>query len=74
MTGLFENCSKLTDLTPLANWQTGKVTNMSAMFRNCVKLTNTVGINSWNISKVRYFEKMFTNCPSYPVWYDTYYN
>ena len=74
MGGMFENCSKLTDLTPLANWQTGKVTNMSAMFRNCVKLTNTVGINSWNISKVRYFEKMFTNCPSYPVWYDTYYN
>ena len=71
---MFYNCSKLTDLTPLANWQTGKVINMSAMFRNCVKLTNTVGINSWNISKVRYFEKMFTNCPSYPVWYDTYYN
>ena len=74
MSDMFKNCSKLTDLTPLANWQTGKVTNMSAMFRNCVKLTNTVGINSWNISKVRYFEKMFTNCPSYPVWYDTYYN
>ena len=74
MCEMFEDCSQLTDLTPLANWQTGKVDNMSAMFRNCVKLTNTVGINSWNISKVRYFEKMFTNCPSYPVWYDTYYN
>ena len=74
MCQMFEDCSQLTDLTPLANWQTGKVDNMSAMFRNCVKLTNTVGINSWNISKVRYFEKMFTNCPSYPVWYDTYYN
>ena len=74
MSDVFENCSKLTDLTPLANWQTGKVNNMSAMFRNCVKLTNTVGINSWNTSKVRYFEKMFTNCPSYPVWYNTYYN
>ena len=74
MSNVFENCSKLTDLTPLANWQTGKVNNMSAMFMNCVKLTNTVGINSWNTSKVRYFEKMFTNCPSYPVWYNTYYN
>ena len=74
MCEMFADCSQLTDLTPLANWQTGKVINMSAMFRNCVKLTNTVGINSWNISKVRYFEKMFTNCPSYPVWYDTYYN
>ena len=74
MGGMFDNCSELTDLTPLANWQTGKVANMSAMFRNCVKLTNTVGINSWNTSKVRYFEKMFTNCPSYPVWYNTYYN
>ncbi len=74
MNGTFDGCSELTDLTPLANWQTGKVINMSAMFRNCVKLTNTVGINSWNISKVRYFEKMFTNCPSYPVWYNTYYN
>ena len=71
---MFLGCSELTDLTPLTNWQTGKVINMSAMFRNCVKLTNTVGINSWNISKVRYFEKMFTNCPSYPVWYNTYYN
>ena len=74
MNGTFDGCSELTDLTPLTNWQTGKVINMSAMFRNCVKLTNTVGINSWNISKVRYFEKMFTNCPSYPVWYNTYYN
>ena len=74
MNGTFDGCSELTDLTPLTNWQTGKVDNMSAMFRNCVKLTNTVGINSWNISKVRYFEKMFTNCPSYPVWYNTYYN
>ena len=74
MGGMFNGCSELTDLTPLANWQTGKVNNMSAMFRNCVKLTNTVGINSWNTSKVRYFEKMFTNCPSYPVWYNTYYN
>ena len=74
MCQMFDGCSELTDLTPLTNWQTGKVINMSAMFRNCVKLTNTVGINSWNISKVRYFEKMFTNCPSYPVWYDTYYN
>ena len=74
MGGMFDGCSELTDLTPLANWQTGKVNNMSAMFMNCVKLTNTVGINSWNTSKVRYFEKMFTNCPSYPVWYNTYYN
>ena len=74
MGGMFDGCSELTALTPLTNWQTGKVTNMSAMFRNCVKLTNTVGINSWNISKVRYFGKMFTNCPSYPVWYNTYYN
>ncbi len=74
MGSMFDGCSELTDLTPLANWQTGKVDNMSAMFMNCVKLTNTVGINSWNTSKVRHFEKMFTNCPSYPVWYDTYYN
>ena len=61
MGSMFANCSSLTDLMGLHEWDTSSVTYMSSMFANCSSLTS-LDLSSWNVRSVEGFENMFYNC------------
>lgn len=62
-TRLFSGCSKLTDLTGLADWNTSNVTNMNQMFYGCSSLTDLSPLAKWNVSNVTNMSYMFMKCP-----------
>ena len=62
--GLFYDCSDLTDLTGLSDWDVSNVTDMNSMFSNCSSLTDLTGISGWNVYKVTNMSYMFSNCSS----------
>ena len=68
---MFANCSSLTDITGLSNWDTAKVTNMSYMF-DSTKITSLDALapnknnnpNIWNTGNVTNMSRMFQSCTS----------
>ena len=59
---LFYDCSNLTDISALADWNVSNVTNMSSMFYRCSKLTNLTPLEHWNVSNVTNMGSMFNGC------------
>lgn len=68
MSYMFYNCSALTNLTPLSNWDVPNVTLVNNMFSGCYKLADSSAINDWDILKVTNFKYMFESCPSHPTF------
>ena len=61
---IFYLCSSLTDITPLANWNASRVTNMRSMFYKCTSLTDITPIANWDTSSVINATWMFAYCSS----------
>ena len=51
----------LTDLTPFANWDVSKVTNMYATFYSAMNLTSLTGVEGWETGNVETMAYMFYN-------------
>ena len=49
----------ITDLTPLRNWNTSKVTDMERLFQGNVDLESLNGLENWNTSNVTTMRGMF---------------
>jgi pilin isopeptide linkage protein/uncharacterized repeat protein (TIGR02543 family) len=62
--GIFSNCSSLTTVTGLENWDTSNFTNLSGAFINCKSLTSIAGLSNWDVSKVRYMISTFRGTAS----------
>ncbi len=62
--GFFYGYSSLTDISGLADWNTGSVTSMNQMFRGCNKLENVNALAEWNTINVTRLSSMFMNCSS----------
>lgn len=61
-TGMFYNCSSLTAIEGIEDWNLGGSINTSQMFQNCRKLTS-LDLRNWNISsKCINFSQMFYGC------------
>ena len=60
MTGMFNNCSKLTSLD-LSSFNTSNVTSIGGMFSNCGKLTS-LDVSNFDTSKVINNSNMFNDC------------
>ena len=60
MTGMFSNCSSLTELD-VTHFDTSNVTNMSYMFYNCSSLTE-LDVTNFDTSNVTDMTSMFYNC------------
>ena len=60
MSGLFEGCSKLTELD-LSSFNTGKASDMYEMFYSCKNL-KTLNLSSFNTEKVTRMNDMFGSC------------
>ena len=61
---LFSDCSDLTDLAGLADWNVSNVASMSGMFYGCSSLTDLTGLSGWNVSNAMYMGSMFYDCSS----------
>lgn len=59
LTNTFGLCRALTDISGLANWDTGSTTNMSGMFADCLSLTSVDALANWNTEKVTSMKSMF---------------
>ena len=62
--GLFYDCSNLTDISALADWDVSNVTDMLDMFNGCSILTDLTPLKSWDVSNVKEMRAMFLNCSS----------
>ena len=56
---MFSNCSSLSDIRALENWDVSNGNNFSYMFSGCKSLSN-VKIEKWDLSKCTNFTCMFT--------------
>lgn len=63
-TNLFYDCSDLTDLTALADWDVSNVTSMDFMFSYCSSLTDLAALANWNVSNATGMHIMFGGCSS----------
>ncbi len=62
--GLFEGCSKLTEIIGLDDYMSkGTINNINSMFNGCSSL-KTVNASNWNIPKNCLGEKLFKDCTS----------
>ena len=64
MYGMFQNCTSLTDLSALSNWDTGSVKDMSYMFYNCSSLTDLSPLSNWDTGNVIDMSFIFNECSS----------
>ena len=62
--GMFGDCSELTSLSSLEEWNTKNVLAMNNMFSDCSKLISLVPLKKWNTEKVMLMYGMFCNCPN----------
>ena len=58
---MFSNCTNLTTISGMENFDTSRVTNMSGMFEFCENLTN-LDLSYFDTSNVIDMSRMFTNC------------
>ena len=61
MSYLFDNCIKLTDLSPLANWDTGNVKRLYRTFAFC-PIKDLTPLANWDTSKVENMSYMLWGC------------
>lgn len=62
MAGVFEGCSKLTNVN-VRDWNTTNVTDMTNMFNGCNSLTS-IDVSKWNTKNVKIMRAIFANCNS----------
>ena len=71
MSYMFQECSSLTDINGLSNWDTSKVTSMNSLFKK-TGITNVDALatgknnnpNIWNTGSVKDMSDMFLSCSS----------
>ena len=64
LSSIFYECSSLSSLPDISNWDTTNVTNMNCMFSGCSYLSSLPDISNWNTSNVTNMSFMFEGCLS----------
>ena len=59
---LFDQCSRLKDISGVRDWNTTNMQTMSYMFSGCSSLTDLTDLASWDTSKMTYMDSMFQGC------------
>ena len=59
----FSNCYSITDLSPIANWDTSECTDFSGCFVYCKNITDLSPIANWDTSKCEDMYRMLSDCP-----------
>ena len=61
---MFRDCSSLSSINSLKNWDMSAAINMGCMFMNCISLTSIDALKKWNILNVKILSGIFMNCVS----------
>ena len=61
---MFQNCTSITGISRLADWNAGNVTDMQDIFQNCTCLMDTAGLAGWNTCNKAVVVKKFESCKS----------
>ena len=61
---MFRDCKNLTDISPLSNWNTNNLKDISDIFEWCSSLTDISPLNNWNTSNVTDMMGIFYGCSS----------
>ena len=61
---LFCDCTSLVNISTLAKWKVGKVTDFSFLFCGCIKLSNISPLRNWDVGNGINFSNMFHQCTS----------
>ena len=64
MSSMFYECSSLSSLPDISNWNTSSVTDMSYIFYGCSSLSSLPDISSWDTNNVTNMSYMFCECSS----------
>lgn len=59
--GMFMNCTNITNVNSLSNWDVKNIYTISDLFSGCTNLSNIDGIKNWNISNCRYISGLLKN-------------
>ena len=59
----FENCTALTTIKGIENWDVKNVSNTYSLFNYCSSLKK-LNLNKWDTSNIHYMGYMFANCKS----------
>ena len=63
MTSMFQDCTSLTSINGIADWDTSKLRYTENMFRNCTSL-KSLDLSNWDVQKLYVVTYMFGNCAS----------
>ena len=61
---MFRDCKNLTDISPLSNWNTNNLKDISDIFEWCSSLTDISPLSNWNTSNVTDMMGIFYGCSS----------
>lgn len=61
-TGMFLNCTELTDISSLHSWDMTTVDNINCMFAGCVELQDFSPISNWDVRNITDFQYTFMAC------------
>ena len=61
---LFCDCTSLVNISALAKWKVGKVTDFRFLFSGCRKLSDISALSNWDVSNGINFSYMFYKCHS----------
>ena len=61
---LFCDCISLSNISALAKWKVGKVTDFRFLFSGCIKLSDISALSNWDVSNGINFSYMFYKCSS----------
>jgi surface protein len=60
----FYNCSSLTYLPDISNWNTENIETATYLFAYCSKITHLPDISKWNMNKLTNINRIFEGCSS----------
>ena len=61
---LFYECTSLSDIYILKDWDVSNATNLTCLFYGCSSLKNISGLKNWNVKNVNHFSYLFYGCTS----------
>ena len=64
MSSMFEGCSNLISISPLAGWYVSNGITLDAMFKDCSSLTSINALSNWDVSNSMNLDGMFFGCSS----------
>ena len=64
MSGMLYECSSLTSLSNISNWNISNLNDMCSMFYGCSSLTSLPGTSNWEIYNIDSRWNIFYRCPN----------